>query len=55
MQHTVFSTALGTEEFRDFAQILGIELASIDAQTNAASFQDHLRWNQAYYRLAQGF
>ena len=53
--HTVFSTALGTEEFRDFAQILGIELASIDAQTNAASFQDHLRWNQAYYRLAQGF
>ena len=53
--HTVLSTAVGLEEFRDFAQILGVELATITADTDANSFQDQLRWNQAYYRLAQGF
>jgi L-arabinose isomerase len=53
--HTVLSTAVGVEEFRDFAQILGVELAMITASTDAAGFQDQLRWNQAYYRLAQGF
>ena len=53
--HTVLSTAIGLEEFRDFAQILGVELATITADTDANGFQDQLRWNQAYYRLAQGF
>jgi L-arabinose isomerase len=35
--------------------MLETELALIDASTNVRSFGRELRWNQAYYRLAQGF
>jgi L-arabinose isomerase len=30
------------------------ELLLIDSSTTQATFADKLRWNQAYYRLAQG-
>ncbi|MCA2219666.1 L-arabinose isomerase [Nonomuraea aurantiaca] len=53
--HTVLSTAVGTEELTDLADMLGVELLVIDADTTARSFAKELRWNQAYYRLAQGF
>ncbi len=52
--HTVMTTAVGIEVFRDFAQIAGLELLEIDADTTVRGFQRELRWNQAYYRLAQG-
>ena len=52
--HTVMTTAVGIEVFRDFAEIAGIELLEIDQATTARGFQRELRWNQAYYRLAQG-
>ena len=48
------TTAVGVEVFRDFAQIAGIELLEIDADTTVRGFQRELRWNQTYYRLAQG-
>ena len=38
----------------DFAEIAGIELVVIDAETRMRDFTRELRWNQAYYRLAQG-
>jgi L-arabinose isomerase len=53
--HTVLSTALDTEELVDFANLLGIELLIIDGSTNRRDFANLIRWNQAYYRLAQGF
>jgi L-arabinose isomerase len=52
--HTVLTQAVSTETLADFAQIVGIELLVIDAETTAQTFTDRLRWNQAYYRLAQG-
>jgi L-arabinose isomerase len=52
--HTVMSTAVGVEVFRDFAEIAGTELLVIDDDTTVRGFQRELRWNQAYYRLAQG-
>ena len=52
--HTVMTTAVGIEVFRDFAQIAGIELLEIDEDTTVRGFQRELRWNQAYYRLARG-
>ncbi|GAA4343242.1 L-arabinose isomerase [Microbacterium rhizosphaerae] len=52
--HTVMTTAVGIEVFRDFAEIAGTELLVIDDDTTARGFQRELRWNQAYYRLAQG-
>ena len=52
--HTVMSTAVGIEVFRDFADIAKTELVVIDEATTVRDFQRELRWNQAYYRLAQG-
>ena len=52
--HTVMTTAVGIEVFRDFAEIAGIELLEIDDATTVRGFNRELRWNQAYYRLAQG-
>ncbi|VXB62779.1 L-arabinose isomerase [Microbacterium sp. 8M] len=52
--HTVMSTALGIEAFRDFAEMAEVELLVIDESTTLPAFQQQVRWNQAYYRLAQG-
>jgi L-arabinose isomerase len=52
--HTVMTTALGLEVFEDFAEIARNELVVIDERTELRSFTETLRWNQAYYRLAQG-
>jgi L-arabinose isomerase len=53
--HTVLSTALTSEHVEDLADMSGTELALIDAETTKRRFAAELRWNQAYYRLAQGF
>ncbi len=53
--HTVFSAALDSEVLVDFAEIAGVELLMIDGDTRMRDFRNELRWNQAYYRLAQGF
>jgi len=52
--HTVMSTAVGLEAFADFAEIAQTELLVIDDNTTARDFAQQVRWNQAYYRLAQG-
>ena len=52
--HTVMTTAVGIEVFRDFAEMAQTELVVIDDDTTVRGFQRELRWNQAYYRLAQG-
>ncbi len=51
--HTVLSTAVGLDVFEDFADIAEVELLRIDADTKLRDFQRELRWNAAYYRLAQ--
>ena len=52
--HTVMSTAVGVDVFRDWADIAGAELLVIDDTTTLREFQKEIRWNAAYYRLAQG-
>ncbi|MFE3448929.1 L-arabinose isomerase [Nonomuraea sp. NPDC059194] len=52
--HTVLSKAVGAEELTDLADMLGVELLLIDADTTSRQFAKELRWNQAYHRLAQG-
>ena len=53
--HTVLSTAVDTDQLTEFAHLLGVELLMIDGSTTRRDFADRIRWNQAYYRLAQGF
>jgi L-arabinose isomerase len=52
--HTVLSYAVGVEDLRDLAEMLGVELLVIDADTTTRQFAKEIRWNQAYYRLARG-
>jgi L-arabinose isomerase len=52
--HTVFTSAITTETLGDLAEMLGVELVVIDANTDVGRFSKELRWNQAYFRLAQG-
>jgi L-arabinose isomerase len=52
--HTVMSTAVSVDVFRDFAEMAGAELLVIDEDTTLRDFQKEVRWNAAYYRLAQG-
>ncbi|HEV2797521.1 MAG TPA: L-arabinose isomerase [Nocardioides sp.] len=52
--HTVLSQAVGVEMLEDFAEMVGVEMVTIDADTTPRSFQRELRWNAAYHRLAEG-
>ncbi len=51
--HSVFSKALTTEYFEDFAEMAGIELLVIDEETKTRQFKDQLHWNEVYYHLFQ--
>ena len=52
--HTVMSTALTAEHWREFARMVNTEFALITTGTTRDGFEDRLRWNAAYYRLARG-
>jgi L-arabinose isomerase len=52
--HTVMSTAIGMDVLKDFADIADLEILIIDDTTSIREFAKEVKWNQAYYRLAQG-
>ncbi|WP_221584057.1 L-arabinose isomerase [Microbacterium sp. G2-8] len=52
--HTVMSTAVGIEAFRDFAEMAEVELVVIDETTTVPAFQRELKWNQVYHHIAGG-
>jgi len=51
--HTVMTNQVGIEAWEDFARIAGIELLVIDENTTTRGFEESVRSNAAYYRLAQ--
>jgi L-arabinose isomerase len=52
--HTGFSFAVTTEHMQDFAEMAGVELVVIDAETKLSTFRQMLRTNEIYYPLAMG-
>ncbi|MDD7553975.1 L-arabinose isomerase [Schaalia hyovaginalis] len=52
--HTCMSTQVGVEVWEMFAKIAKMELLVIDEQTTRRDFAASSKWNQAYYRLAEG-
>jgi L-arabinose isomerase len=50
--HTAYSQAIGLEVIEDFAEMVDVELAAIDADTDVRSFKRELRQSQAYWHLA---
>jgi L-arabinose isomerase len=51
--HTALSQALDREIVEDFADLVATELLVIDRDTTTRTFERELRWNAAYYRLAE--
>jgi len=52
--HTGFSQALTVQHLEDFASMADIEFLPIDNTTTVRDFNNALRWNDAYYRVAKG-
>ncbi|MGE5204133.1 MAG: L-arabinose isomerase [Chlamydiota bacterium] len=52
--HTCFSHALTAQHLEDFAEMAGMEFLLIDNSTTVRHFKQELRWNDVYYRIAQG-
>jgi L-arabinose isomerase len=48
------STAIGAVHWREFARLVGTELALITQGTTRQGFEDRLRFDAAYWRLARG-
>jgi L-arabinose isomerase len=53
--HTALSRSLTTEHLENFAEMAGMECLVIDRNTQPSDFLKELRWNDAYYQLANGF
>ncbi|MCH1931162.1 L-arabinose isomerase [Shewanella sp. A25] len=52
--HSAYSQAITTEQITDFAEMAGVELVVIDADTKIRDFKNELRQNSVYYGLAKG-
>ncbi len=52
--HTVLTRGVDADTLRHFASMVRTELLLVDETTTTPDFVDRLRWNHAYYRLAQG-
>jgi L-arabinose isomerase len=48
--HTVYSQSVSVQQYRDFAELAGIEIVVIDQQTDIQRFASEIRWNEACYR-----
>jgi L-arabinose isomerase len=52
--HTGYSYAVTTEHMRDLAEMAGLELVVIDAETTLPAFEQELRWNDVAFRGGPG-
>ena len=52
--HTGYSYAVTAEHIEDLAEIAGVEVAVIDAETKLREFRQQLRNNEIYYHIAPG-
>ena len=47
--HSVYTSALNTEYFRDWAEMMNIEFILIDKDTRTDRLRNELRWGEAYW------
>ena len=52
--HTAYTQALDLEVVEDFAEMLDVELLTIDADTTVRGFKKELGWTAAYRTLRTG-
>ena len=53
--HTSLSYALGVEHIAELAELLRVELVTIDEATRVVPFRQQLRWNEAFARIGGAF
>jgi L-arabinose isomerase len=53
-RHTGYSYSVTAEHMEDLAEVAGVELAVIDANTDLRDFKQELLQNEIYYHLAPG-
>lgn len=52
--HSVYTQGITLDQLTDYAEMCGVELVVIGADTDIRSFKQELRQNEAYYRLYPG-
>jgi L-arabinose isomerase len=52
--HSVYTQGVTLDQVTDFAEMCGVELVVIDADTDVRRFKQGLRRNDAYYQLRRG-
>ena len=52
--HTAYSQAVGVDVIEDFAEMLDVELLTIDADTTTRGFRKEVAWTSAYRALRTG-
>lgn len=52
--HSVYTQGITTEHLIDFAEMAGVELVVIDADTAIPKLKQELKFNSVYYHLSQG-
>ncbi|MGO1298437.1 MAG: L-arabinose isomerase [Vibrio sp.] len=52
--HTVYTQALSLDTIGNYADILGMEMAVIDENTDVRAFKNELKTNSVYYRMNTG-
>ena len=52
--HSVYTQGISTDQVIDFAEMAGVELVVIGADTRINEFKKELRHNAVYYHLSQG-
>ena len=53
--HTCLSYALGVEHITELAELLRIEIITIDDETRVVPFRQQLRWNEMFARISGAF
>jgi L-arabinose isomerase len=52
--HSVYTSALSAEYFRDWAEMSGVEFVLIDRDTKPVRLQEELRWADTYWSGRRG-
>ncbi|WP_035052021.1 L-arabinose isomerase [Andreprevotia chitinilytica] len=49
--HAVFSQAVSANQWRTFAELMGIEFLAIDERTEIPAFKNEINWNEVFFSL----
>lgn len=52
--HSVYTQGINLDQLNDFAEMAGVEMVVIGADTNVNEFKKELRFNAVYYHLSHG-